>query len=254
MNELTLTEAMVRLELAADQRDQEAIVEARKALRALFRVAQGNADPRPDQPVMDPHWVEGSQIDGEVKTFVVGQRVRLTQAYRDTLAPDIAERLGELGTVAWSTGRPDAELQVDLDVGGLWWAKPDDLEPCTESKVAAHSTLDAWAASGKPEPCALASGPGAIRLIDVEPIGQQPGFVNRGMTGEGDLELVPRYPRPKRDIDSYRRERRVGLRDLANALGVRPSVIGDIVRGAKSPARDVDWDRLFEAVDALAEV
>ena len=103
-------------------------------------------------------------------------------------------------------------------------------------------------------PAALASGPGAIRLIDVEPIGQQPGFVNRGMTGEGDLELVPRYPRPKRDIDSYRKACRVGLRGLANALGVRPSVIGDIVRGAKSPARDVDWDRLFEAVDALAEV
>ena len=30
----------------------------------------------------------------------------------------------------------------------------------SESKVAAYPSLDAWAASGEPEPCALASGPG----------------------------------------------------------------------------------------------
>lgn len=119
-------EALVK---AVRSGDAERVATARKALLSAYVERPGNSAGNPDHPgsgrVMDPHHVDGSQSVAGVKTFVKGQRVRLTVYGR--YPREVADRLGEFGTVAWATSHPGADVQVDLDVGGLWWVRFDEI-------------------------------------------------------------------------------------------------------------------------------
>lgn len=109
------------------RQDVSELLAERDRLREVAGQQMGNGEPRPGEPVIDPHWVNDSQSNPVVKPLQKGQRVRLLHLNR--YPAEIAERLGEEGTVMWAVSHPEAPVLVDLDVGGLYHVERDQLEP-----------------------------------------------------------------------------------------------------------------------------